>query len=303
MVAPSQADNFRQPLLTTTAAAVPSSSSWPAAAETSTGTGSAGRSRNNAHKSARVPDNYNCHSEEDSSGHSSSDGGEARNLVFGDGCPRRRAAGAGGGEGEVEAYELQDYGAEDVAAIMSKSHGHYPAGDDDAVEMSDYGADGLGSDGSSQRLSTSTTADFQLYTPDEEKAVVRKFDRRLVLFLSACYLLSFLDRSSASCPHHISLPPPSPLPLCRRASASPAPSLLISPPSCSSSFLNPPLPCLIRRGRAYGLLTWCYRYRKCTPGRHGARSPNPPPEGRVVYLVTDVVLYRLHRVWVDEFAF
>ena len=46
-------------------------------------------------------------------------------------------------------------------------------------------------------MSTSTVASFELYTPDEEKAVVRKFDRRLVLFLSLCYMLSFLDRSSA----------------------------------------------------------------------------------------------------------
>ena len=32
---------------------------------------------------------------------------------------------------------------------------------------------------------------------------MRKFDRRLVLFLSLCYMLSFLDRSSALLP-----PPP-----------------------------------------------------------------------------------------------
>ncbi|KAK8010522.1 hypothetical protein PG990_009487 [Apiospora arundinis] len=47
-----------------------------------------------------------------------------------------------------------------------------------------------------RRLSESTAASFQLYTPDEEQAVVRKFDRKLVLFLSLCYMLSFLDRSN-----------------------------------------------------------------------------------------------------------
>ncbi|RYP18763.1 hypothetical protein DL767_009763 [Monosporascus sp. MG133] len=47
-----------------------------------------------------------------------------------------------------------------------------------------------------RRTSGSTAASFQLYTPDEEKAVVRKFDRRLVLFLSLCYMLAFLDRSN-----------------------------------------------------------------------------------------------------------
>lgn len=47
-----------------------------------------------------------------------------------------------------------------------------------------------------RRGSASTTLSFQLYTPDEEQAVVRKFDRRLVLFVALLYMLSFLDRSS-----------------------------------------------------------------------------------------------------------
>jgi hypothetical protein len=41
-------------------------------------------------------------------------------------------------------------------------------------------------------LSSSRTA----YTADEEKRVVKRFDRRLVIFLALLYLLSFLDRSS-----------------------------------------------------------------------------------------------------------
>ena len=36
------------------------------------------------------------------------------------------------------------------------------------------------------------------WTSEEEQAVVRKFDRRLVLFMALLYLLSFLDRSSQS---------------------------------------------------------------------------------------------------------
>jgi hypothetical protein len=44
--------------------------------------------------------------------------------------------------------------------------------------------------------SISTVQSFQLYTPDEERAVVRKFDRKLVLFVALLYMLSFLDRSS-----------------------------------------------------------------------------------------------------------
>lgn len=53
-----------------------------------------------------------------------------------------------------------------------------------------------GSHGLQRRDSASTTQSFQLYTPDEERAVVRKFDKRLVLFVALLYMLSFLDRSS-----------------------------------------------------------------------------------------------------------
>ena len=41
-----------------------------------------------------------------------------------------------------------------------------------------------------------SVASFQLYTPDEEAAVRRKFDRKLVVFVALLYTLSFLDRSS-----------------------------------------------------------------------------------------------------------
>lgn len=36
------------------------------------------------------------------------------------------------------------------------------------------------------------------YTAEEERVVVEKFDRRLVLFVAFLYMLSFLDRSSSS---------------------------------------------------------------------------------------------------------
>lgn len=57
-----------------------------------------------------------------------------------------------------------------------------------------------------RRGSADTTQSFMLYTPDEEKTVIRKFDRRLVLFVALLYMLSFLDRSSKSnklCYSHI----------------------------------------------------------------------------------------------------
>lgn len=47
-----------------------------------------------------------------------------------------------------------------------------------------------------RRASASTVQSFMLYTPDEERSVVRKFDRKLVLFVAFLYMLSFLDRSS-----------------------------------------------------------------------------------------------------------
>ncbi len=39
---------------------------------------------------------------------------------------------------------------------------------------------------------------FEIFTADEEKAVVRKLDLHLVLFIAFLYMLSFLDRSSES---------------------------------------------------------------------------------------------------------
>ena len=40
------------------------------------------------------------------------------------------------------------------------------------------------------------TESLNTFTFDEEKAVVRKLDRHLVLFIAFLYMLSFLDRSS-----------------------------------------------------------------------------------------------------------
>jgi len=37
---------------------------------------------------------------------------------------------------------------------------------------------------------------YQLYSPEEERKVRRRLDRRVVLFIAFLYLLSFLDRSS-----------------------------------------------------------------------------------------------------------
>ncbi|THV83819.1 MFS general substrate transporter [Aureobasidium pullulans] len=42
----------------------------------------------------------------------------------------------------------------------------------------------------------SSVQDWELFTPDEEKSLLRKLDTRLVLFLALLYMLSFLDRSN-----------------------------------------------------------------------------------------------------------
>lgn len=67
-----------------------------------------------------------------------------------------------------------------------------PEEDDEDEEPAEYEERGR----RGHRASVSTTHSFQLYTPDEEHAVVRKFDRNLVLFVALLYMLSFLDRSS-----------------------------------------------------------------------------------------------------------
>lgn len=110
-------------------------------------------------------------------GDSDSDFGEAReDFAFSEFLGR--------GNNNSEAYELQDRSSK---ANYEREHEH--EADDDQAELQRGGY-------AQRRLSNSTAASFQLYTPDEEQAVVRKFDRRLVLFLSVCYMMSFLDRSS-----------------------------------------------------------------------------------------------------------
>ncbi|KAF2736110.1 MFS general substrate transporter [Polyplosphaeria fusca] len=49
---------------------------------------------------------------------------------------------------------------------------------------------------SERRLSMDSVQSYELYTPDEERVVLKKLDRRLVLFMALLYMLSFLDRSN-----------------------------------------------------------------------------------------------------------
>lgn len=47
-----------------------------------------------------------------------------------------------------------------------------------------------------RRLSFDSVQSYELYTPDEDRQVLRKLDRRLVGFMALLYCLSFLDRTS-----------------------------------------------------------------------------------------------------------
>lgn len=60
--------------------------------------------------------------------------------------------------------------------------------DDEGSEKESFAAD--------PRDSNSIDQSFTLYTPDEERLVIKTFDRRVVLFIALLYMLSFLDRSS-----------------------------------------------------------------------------------------------------------
>lgn len=47
-----------------------------------------------------------------------------------------------------------------------------------------------------RRSSLGSVQSYELYTPDEDQAVVKKLDRKLVVFMAFMYMLCFLDRTS-----------------------------------------------------------------------------------------------------------
>jgi len=93
-----------------------------------------------------------------------------------------------GHEGTSEVYELKD---RCELSRPAEAGGSSSSSDEDKED-----AQGSRISRRRRRASTSTAASFTLYTPDEERAVVRKFDRKLVVFVALLYMLSFLDRSS-----------------------------------------------------------------------------------------------------------
>lgn len=92
---------------------------------------------------------------------------------------------------DADLEDMQESG--ESYRMHSRPWGKQTSGDD--VEE-DEEEDFKRSTSTRRRGSASTIQSYQLYTPDEERAVVKKLDRRLVLFVALLYLLSFLDRSS-----------------------------------------------------------------------------------------------------------
>lgn len=86
----------------------------------------------------------------------------------------------------IEAYELRDIV---VGRSTTKDFSDDEEDDDDDNDKSSEEFEIGGDLENDQNL---------VYTAEEERTVVRKFDRRLVLFVALLYMLSFLDRSSAS---------------------------------------------------------------------------------------------------------
>lgn len=105
------------------------------------------------------------------------DGGEMLDDGLSSGLRAQRVENYGR-DGTLEIFELQP---------LSKSS--------DKV-VGDLDLDDDGYDESENSFINKT---FTLFTPDEEAAVLKKFDRRLVLFIALLYMLSFLDRSSRYC--------------------------------------------------------------------------------------------------------
>lgn len=67
---------------------------------------------------------------------------------------------------------------------------------DEPVPKEELGEEDEGFLSSMRRASLDSVQSYELYTPDEDRTVLKKLDRRLVAFMALLYMLSFLDRSS-----------------------------------------------------------------------------------------------------------
>lgn len=92
-----------------------------------------------------------------------------------------------------EGYEMREIVRSSKDAAPKDALG---GADQDNQDSEDEEDDDLVGATQRRRRRRESTQSFELYTPDEERSVRRKLDRRLVLFVAFLYMLSFLDRSN-----------------------------------------------------------------------------------------------------------
>ena len=112
----------------------------------------------------------------------------------------------------------------------SESRGH--GAEEECFELDEIASGDRGRlDGEDHELleRRTTTTRSQKYTRAEEEAVVKKFDKKLVLFLAVLYLVSFLDRSSEfSLAPFITFPPACPSTTTKPRPTSTCPGMLVN---------------------------------------------------------------------------
>jgi hypothetical protein len=91
----------------------------------------------------------------------------------------------------VDGYEMKELG---VRRKDNHADSRNTGNRSDETYDSDDEEDGTWIDRTTSRRTS--VQSFELYTPDEERAVRRKLDTHLVIAVSILYLLSFLDRSN-----------------------------------------------------------------------------------------------------------
>ncbi|KAH6614127.1 major facilitator superfamily domain-containing protein [Boeremia exigua] len=101
---------------------------------------------------------------------------------------------------EAEAYELRPLAHSVPAPLLTKNQDGNQDESQDENENEDQDEDqderDLDHAHHRRRLSFDSVASYELYTPDEDRAVLRRLDRRLVGFMAGLYCLSFLDRTN-----------------------------------------------------------------------------------------------------------
>lgn len=93
-------------------------------------------------------------------------------------------------------YDIDD--AEDAFELQSIAPTEDLNNYDDTKRHDRRSAEGASLLPSPSRFSVNSARSYEMFTLDEEKQVLKKLDRRLVLFMALLYCLSFLDRSSMS---------------------------------------------------------------------------------------------------------